>query len=178
MKELIVGLFTSRKDANNARRNLKTVGLENNDIVVIAKEEKVGILRSVRKHITGEGALTGGILGGLAGILVASIPVLLPGMGVLLIGPFVIFIGFAVGAVIGGTLGALVDLGVSTGQVKRYKKRIREGGVVLAAPLDEERIEEAQEIMETYKAEEQTVLPYRSTEEKIEVPSVLGVREK
>lgn len=172
MKELIIGLFASRKDANNARRNLKHVGLEKDDIVVIAKEDKVGILRSVRKHITGEGALTGGILGGLAGLLVASIPVLLPGMGVLLVGPFIIFIGFAVGAVTGGTLGVFVDLGVSVNQIKRYKKRIKAGGVVLAAPLDEEKIEKAQEIMGAYKAEEQTVIPYKAKDEMVEVKPV------
>ncbi len=165
MKELLLGLFSSLKDADNARTHLKEVGLTNEEMTVIEQEDRVSKLRTVRKHITGEGALTGGILGGLAGLLVAATPVVIPGMGFLIIGPFVIFIGFAIGAVTGGILGALVDLGISVSQIKRYKERIKAGGVLLATPIDEEKVEEAQEIMEDSKAEEQTIIPYKATEE-------------
>lgn len=165
MKELLLGLFPSQKDANKARLQLKQVGLQNDEITVIEQEDRVSKLRRVRKHITGEGALTGGILGGLAGLLVAATPVVLPGMGMLLIGPFVIFIGFAIGAVTGGTLGALVDLGISVSQIKRYRQRIKTGSVLLATPVDEEKVEEVQEIMEDSKAEEQTIIPYTSTKQ-------------
>lgn len=172
MKELVLGLFPSHKDAENARLQLKDVGVNNEEITLIAEEDRVSKLRTVRKHLTGEGALTGGVLGGLAGILVAATPVVISGMGILLIGPLVIFIGFAIGAVTGGILGTLVDLGISVSQMKRYKERIKAGGVLLATPVDEEKIEEIQEVMEESKAEEQTIIPYRSTEEKIEIPRV------
>jgi hypothetical protein len=77
------------------------------------------------KRLTGESVLTGAVLGGLAGLLVAATPVVLPGVRFLFGGPVVIFIGIIMGAVLGGILGILVDLGVSAGQIKKYKEHIK-----------------------------------------------------
>lgn len=169
MKELLLGLFLSRKDANNAQLHLTQVGVKNEDIFVIAREDRVAMLRTVRKHITGEGAITGGILGGLAGVLVASIPVILPGMGIVLVGWVVIFIGFAIGAVIGGILGVLVDLGISIGQLRKYKKYIRLGGALIVVSITEEKREEVQEILDNCRADEQIIIPYKLQNEKADV---------
>jgi hypothetical protein len=87
------------------------------------------------KHLTGESVLTGAILGSLAGLLVAATPVVLPGMRYIFGGPVVIFIGIVMGAVLGGILGIVVDLGISAGQIKKYKERIK-GRMLTKPPIN------------------------------------------
>src|SRR6185369_3858563 len=147
MKQLVLGLFSNQKNVDDVLLRCKEEGLKRRDISVIARDDRMILYRPVKKNMAGEGALTGGILGGVAGLLVAATPVVLPGVGIFAVGPAIILSGFAMGAVMGGFLGALVDLGVSANQAKRYEKKIKEGGVLLAVAVEEKKVEDIQELM-------------------------------
>ncbi len=164
---MILGIFPNREDADEALFHLTDNGFKTNEISVIANEERMDKYRS--KESGGDSILTGGILGGLAGLLIASAPVVVPGIGILVAGPLTVLTGFAMGAVTGGLLGALVDLGMSEGQAKRYEKRIKEGGVLLAVPVNEKTEEKARKIMKEHNAEELTII--HSAEESATIPS-------
>lgn len=161
MKQLILGLFSDKEHIDDVVTRLKVEGLRTRDMSVISREDRFVPYRSGKKNLAGEGALTGGILGGLAGLLVAATPVLIPGVGIFAIGPAIILSGFAMGAVTGGFLGALVDLGVSANQAKRYERSIKEGGVLLAVAVEENLVEDIEEIFEYYQCEEFTTVPYK-----------------
>ncbi len=172
MKQLILGLFSDKRYVDDILLRLKVEGVRNRDMSVVGREDHIIPYRSAKKNLAGEGALTGGILGGLAGLLVAATPVLIPGVGFFAVGPAIILSGFAMGAVTGGFLGALVDLGVSTNQAQRYERRIQEGGVLLAVAVDEDLVEDIEEIFEYYHCEEFTCVPYKLKTKMIEVTQI------
>lgn len=64
MKQLILGLFSSKKEVDSVLSILKSEGLPVKDVSLIASENHMALYRSAKKNTAGEGALTGGILGG------------------------------------------------------------------------------------------------------------------
>ena len=153
---MILGLFPKREDADEALFHLTDNGFKTDEISVIANEERLAKYRS--KKSGGDGALTGGLLGGLTGLLIAATPVVLPGVGILVAGPLTALTGLAMGAITGGLFGALIDLGVSEKQARSYEKRIKKGGVLLTVPVSEKTEDKARQIMKAHNAEELTII--------------------
>lgn len=158
MKKLLLGVFPKHEDADTALFHLKDTGIESEEISIIAREDKVKEYRS--RESGGEAVVAGGLLGGIAGLLIAATPVVLPGVGILIAGPLTVLTGLAMGAVTGGLLGALVDVGISESQARRFEKYIKEGGILLAVPVSEKTEAKARGILKEHNAEEITVIPY------------------
>ncbi len=115
----VVGVFRTEDDAIDAIKELRHQGYDENDISVIAKDRKEV------KHIHEEtgskapqgaatGMATGGILGGIGGLLLGAGALAIPGIGpIVAAGPIAAALGgAAVGAGAGGIVGALVGLGI------------------------------------------------------------------
>jgi len=86
----------------------------------------------------GTGAVGGGILGGLAGLLVGLGALTIPGIGpVLAAGPLAAALGTTlagagIGAAAGGLVGALVGIGVPEEEAEYYAEGVRRGGVLVS----------------------------------------------
>lgn len=169
MSQVVIGVFKYQDDAESALSDLKDLGYDANEISVVMKDireakhmqEKTGV------HVAegaGSGAVTGGAIGGLVGLLVGIGAITIPGIGAILIGgPIAAALGLTgaaatatsgavTGALAGGLVGGLVGLGVPEEEAKEYEEDIKGGGVLLAVPAYEERIDEVKRIMKHYKA--------------------------
>lgn len=164
MKQVLLGIFPKQEDADAALFELGDAGFISQEVSVIANEDK---MKEYQSGVGGEATVTGGILGGLAGLLIAATPVVLPGVGILVAGPLVALTGLAVGAVTGGLLGTLVDLGLSESQAQSYERRIKEGAVLLGVMVDEKTEKKAGGIMGKHNEEELVIVPYTEKKERV-----------
>ncbi|MFC3213001.1 MULTISPECIES: hypothetical protein [Novosphingobium] len=149
-------IFDTHAEAERAVSELRSLGLNDNDLSVIAHHGGTTTARSGDGEITDEhhrnvlrGILGGGALG--AGLGVAALAI--PGVGPLAAAgaiaasavPEAIGIGAVIGA-IGGTLNeALTKHGVSDEDATYYSDRIKNGGVVVTvedAGVDAGRVRE------------------------------------
>ena len=96
---------------------------------------KIPIPRQKTQNASGAG--TGATIGAVVGGIAAAIPALglliIPGIGQLLAaGPIAIILGgVAAGGVAGGLLGALVQLGVTVEDAKKYENLIEQGKILV-----------------------------------------------
>ncbi len=138
----VSAIFDTHAEAERAVNELRTMGVNDSDLSVIAHHKGTTTTRSGEGDVTDEdhrnvlrGVLGGGALG--AGLGVAALAI--PGVGPLVAGgaiaaaaiPEAIGIGAAVGA-IGGTLNeTLTKHGVDEQDATYYDDRIKHGGVVV-----------------------------------------------
>jgi uncharacterized membrane protein len=175
MAKTVVAVFSRSNDVETAVNNLKDLNYDPHEMSLVmkdvreAKELKSELGVSVAEGAT-TGAMTGGALGGLTGLLVGLGILTLPGIGPLLIaGPFATALGLtgaaattasgaATGAIAGGIVGALASLGIPKDTATRYEEQIKAGGIILAVPVHDQRVEEVRKIVERNGARDATVL--------------------
>ncbi len=152
----VSAIFDSHAEAERAVTDLRTLGIGDLDMSVLAHHKGTTTARSADGEVTDEdhtnvlrGILGGGALG--AGLGVAALAI--PGVGPLVAAgaiasaaiPGAMGVGAAIGA-IGGTLNeTLVKHGVSEEDADYYNARIKDGGVVVTVEdtdIDEARIRE------------------------------------
>jgi len=128
-----VGVFRSRAQAKRAIDELKSLGYQDSQIGLIAKDE-TGLgesdgTRSRWEEGTGVGAATGA----LAGLGVATAIALVTPLGPLLAGGVLVSIlaGAGVGAATGTVVGGLVGLGVNEEEALFYEERVYDGHFVV-----------------------------------------------
>jgi hypothetical protein len=140
----VFGLYSTRRQVENAVDELKVQGFRNTDISVLLPEN-VGTkdfahekgTKAPEGMATGatSGAVVGGALGWLAGIGALAIP----GVGPLIAaGPIIAALtGVGVGGAVGGIAGGLVGLGIPEYEAKRYEGRIKSGNILLSVHTDD-----------------------------------------
>ena len=140
----VFGLYTTRRQVENAVDELKAQGFRNTDISVLLPEN-VGTkdfahekgTKAPEGMATGatSGAVVGGALGWLAGIGALAIP----GVGPLIAaGPIIAALtGVGVGGAVGGIAGGLVGMGIPEYEAKRYEGRIKGGNILLSVHSDD-----------------------------------------
>jgi hypothetical protein len=132
-------LSTSEVQASEIVNQLRLAGFSNNDISALLPD-KTGTRDFAFEHHTKapEGAATGGLIGGLAcaalgwlaGAGYLAIPAARP---LIAAGPMMAALsGAALGAGVGGILGALAGLGFPEYVARRYRGKIREGNILLS----------------------------------------------
>jgi len=154
MSVTVVGVFDRVDYAEKAAREIREQGLRTDDISILVKNEdqaggdnKKGM---VNDNIS-NGTVTGGIIGGLAGLLIGAGLVAIPGLGIIAAaGPIAGLIG---GAATGGIVGGLVDLGIPEEESKKYESDVREGKVVFSMKTDEDKVESVRNILQANGAE-------------------------
>jgi hypothetical protein len=134
---VIIGLFPDPDDAAQAIRQLKDAGFTNEEIGVIVpnvgpegKPLVVDEDLDVEASAVKTGAATGGIVGGLLG-LIGSL--LIPGLGAVTLGGILAstLLGVGAGAVTGGLIGLLVGMGASQMEAEYFDRGVRAGGTLL-----------------------------------------------
>lgn len=149
MKKKVIGVFESPEQAVNAINRLKEKGYRKEFISIMAKnEEKVeSVERSTDVHEeedvaadAGKGALTGGILGAIGGLLVEGGVLLIPGVGPFIAaGPLMATLtGIVAGGAAGGLVGALIGLGIEKSEAKDYEDKLNEGNILVLVDTEDD----------------------------------------
>ncbi len=166
MASTIIGILPDRAHAEEAIASLEAKDYNPKDFTIIMKDDNNRVTEQSGKAAGGAvgGATTGAVVGALAGLLVSA--GILPGLGALFIGgPLAAALGLggaaavttsaaATGALAGGILGLLGQLGLSAQDAHTYEKRIKEGGVVIAVPTQFGEENEVTTILHDHNAEQ------------------------
>jgi len=143
----VVAIFENEEYAKNAAEEIKARGLKTADISIVARDGTSGTEdenKGVRDNIS-NGVITGGVLGGLAGLVMGAGNLVVPGLGIVAAaGPIA---GLISGAVTGGIVGGLVDLGIPEEKSMEYEKDIMSGRILFSMRVDEENENQVAEIL-------------------------------
>src|SRR5204862_3171146 len=96
-----------------------------------------------------KGAVAGGVLGGAAGLAASLAGLAIPGIGpILTAGPIIATLaGAGAGAVAGGVIGSLTEIGVEKQDAELYAEAVRRGGTLVTLRAEESRADEASAIL-------------------------------
>jgi len=152
----IIGIFKTEEHAIKAIDGLRSSGYADEEISIITKDEEKydSLTAKVGKDISNEknatngaaaGAVTGGTIGGLGGLLLGLGALAIPGVGpIVAAGPIAAAItGALAGGAVGGLAGALVDYGVPEVEAKEYEERINDGDIMVLVDDDEKKRDKA-----------------------------------
>jgi hypothetical protein len=153
----VVGLFETKTHAEKAIQKLQAAGFRKEALGVAMKH--AGKLEPVAEtadagDLSDEGAivgaLTGAELGVLLGLALVASPIVLPGLGTLLIaGPVAAALtGAGLGAASGGLLGGLIGLGIPESDAADYAAGIEEGGIIVSVEAGDSHAELARRILD------------------------------
>jgi hypothetical protein len=156
---LVSVVFDDRSEAESAAAELRSAGVPDSALSVIARHEGAGgdygdaNTHEVKEH--GEGLLKGAVAGGGIGALLGIAALAIPGVGPLAAAgaiastaiPEGAAIGAGAGALAGGLSGLLAKHGVSDEDASYYEERINNGGIFLSvdtehAAVDSDRVRE------------------------------------
>ena len=158
-----VGIFASQADAAVAYRDLRSLNLRGEDLIVLTPEASLEQLEGIpveEGEQPGMGKAIGGVIGGAvglaAGAAVASL--LLPGVGSIIaigLGAGSLGIGGAVaGAAGGGALEELLTRGLPKDEIFFYEDALRQGRtVIIVTSEDDDLLSRSKQIMERNGAE-------------------------
>jgi hypothetical protein len=134
----VVGVYESEQEAIIAIEELVKQGYDKQDICVIGKDLKnVNYIAdetgTVAEETAATGALAGGTLGGLTGLLVGVGALAIPGVGpIIAAGPIASsLIGAVAGAGLGGLTGALIGIGIPDDEAEYYGNSVKEGKILV-----------------------------------------------
>lgn len=163
-----VGVFSNRRDAEVALRELRDSNFPMDRVSVITRDADrqddiagTDVRDEVRDARTDNladegaktGAVAGGALGGLTGLLVGLGTLAIPGIGpIMLAGATATAIattlaGGAIGAVAGSLLGGLIGLGIPEEDARGYNERVSRGHYLIVVEGTDEEISRAQIIL-------------------------------
>ena len=145
----VAGVFDSKKEANAAVSSLLDTGFSKEHMSLIVSDNAHHALFPApaddEAMRTIEGGAAGALIGGALGALVAGLTlvgvVLVPGSGLLAVGPIMAALtGAGAGAIAGGLSGALIRAGYAVDEAKRYEKAIRHGKAVIIVHATDEMV--------------------------------------
>ncbi len=153
----LIGVFADHRQADRFVDALKRVGFTDRQIGVMTRgPDKEG---TAAEDTAVAGALTGGTLGALTGIVLTA--GLIPGIGPVLAGGGLLvglLGGVAAGATAGGVIGALVGLGIPEEHARHYEGQLK-AGRTLVVVQGGERFGEALAILRHIEESENTGQP-------------------
>lgn len=135
----VAGIFDNDLAADRAVAALLDEGFAKDDISMLVSRKTHDALFSStddEANRVAKGGIAGATLGGVLGALIAGLTavgvIVLPGGGLLAVGPVVAALsGAGAGATVGGLSGALIQAGFAADEANRFEKEINQGKVVL-----------------------------------------------
>ena len=172
MAKTVVGSFDSFEEAHRVVDQLRAMGIESNDVSLVANDARGQYAPSATGSAwTGTaatnsgssgstagdvatGAVAGGVIGGTAGLIAGLAGLAVPGVGPLVAaGPIAAALaGVGVGAVAGGLVGGLRHVGVSDTDAEYYAEAVRRGGALITVRVDDARANEVADLMRQHGA--------------------------
>lgn len=158
MSKTVIGVFTSRDQAEKAVNDLRSKGFDK-EISILAKDEQKSTANQDENSVmfgsedsVTDGTTTGGVLGGIAGLAIGAGALAIPGLGpIIAAGPIA---GLLSGAASGGIAGGLVDWGIPEERGRYYEGKVKEGRIVAAIQAADDKINEAAEILRRNEAQD------------------------
>ena len=161
MSKTVIGVFNHEDRAKEAINDLRSQGFDERDISLIVKDkqgesEEGGGDRdqgfTMERQDLSEGVITGGALGGVAGILAGAGALLIPGVGpIVAAGPLAAFLTGVVG---GGIVGGLVDYGIPEERGRYYESRVKQGDILVTLKVEEDETDQVTSLLKRYGAED------------------------
>ncbi|MDF2571263.1 MAG: hypothetical protein K0R55_2867 [Sporomusa sp.] len=143
----VIGVFSSRNNAEQAVNALRAQGFTTEEINIVSKNKSNQGQQGTEyfeDDIT-DGALTGGTLGGIGGLLLGAGALAIPGVGpILAAGPIAAALS---GAVAGGIAGGLIDWGIPAEAGKRYEQQVAQGGILAIIRSDAVKVNQAAQVL-------------------------------
>jgi hypothetical protein len=139
----VSAVFRDRHAAQVAYTRLTALGHGDNVNVLMSENTRAMFEEDDEQEIlTGgtravEGAGLGGAIGTAVGATLAALlaigsSVVVPGLGLVVAGPFAAgLVGAGAGAITGGLAGGLIGLGIPEANVESYHRALRQGGVII-----------------------------------------------
>ena len=166
MARTIIALFDNFKDAQDALDHLLASGFSQKDVSIMVPENRVDRARYGAGNVVATtdydaasgiatGAGTGAVIGGAAALIASLTNLALPVIGpVLTYGPISLvlatMLGAGAGAVAGGLVGALMEMGVPEEEARLYTEGIRRGGTLVAVRATEDQAQRAASILDEH----------------------------
>ncbi|WP_392533493.1 general stress protein [Nostoc sp. C117] len=169
----VVGVFTHRRDVEQALHELKDSGLAMEKVsVVVQNAERNHEIANGDKADEGAtvGGLSGGAVGGLTGLLVGLGTLAIPGVGpIMLAGAaatalVTTLVGASIGAATGTFAGALVGWGMSEEQAIAYNQRVEDGQYLIIVDCTSLEIPTVQAILQRWGIEEFGIYEHLNSE--------------
>ena len=138
-------VFDSRDEAERAVSELRSSGVPDSAISVIARQDGKNTSTDGAGEPNKSGAVKGALAGAGAGTLLGLAALAIPGVGPLAAAgaiaasalPEAAAIGAAVGATAGGLTGLLTKHGVDEEDARYYEGRINDGGIFVSVDTDD-----------------------------------------
>lgn len=163
-----VGVFQNRENVEAALNELKGANFPIDKISVIGRDSSEGqeLMEQPDKYVRdktaegiGKGALSGGALGGIGGLLLGLSTLVIPGLGPIFFAGsqaavFGTLAGSFYGAVSGTIAGALLGNGVSNELANMYSDRLSQGNYLFIVDGDLSEIDRAESILKSQGIED------------------------
>jgi len=157
----IVGLFDSMDQAQRAASNLEAAGIPRDDISLVANNENgryaannasdsgTSTGTTTTGSAIGQDAVVGAGIGGAAGLLIGLTGLAIPGLGWIATAGWLTatLIGAGTGAVVGGLVGALTQVGVPEEDASLYTEGVRRGSILVAVKAMDEQANRVAQIL-------------------------------
>jgi hypothetical protein len=151
----ITGLFDTHEQAAEAVRKLRDLGVRSEDISLVANNAEGTVANDEDDVAEGAeaGAGIGAILGGTGGLLAGLGTFVIPGIGPVVTGGWLLatavgaLAGAVVGGATGGLIGALTEAGVSESEAHVYAEGVRRGGTLVTARVEDGKADAADVIL-------------------------------
>ncbi len=134
MKRIVVGVFQNQDSAWTVVKDLTALGVPADEVSVISRyTNKLPDDSTPQETDVVKDAKTGAVIGGLTGLLIALSPIVVPGIGLALVGGGLLatLAGATLGGITGSFVGALTDLGLHSQVAHRYAHEVNRGGTLV-----------------------------------------------
>lgn len=158
MSKTVISTFNSRDSAERAVGDLRSKGFDK-EISIVTKDDKGGGERKKGDNAPAmggdplsDGATTGSVLGGIAGLVAGAGALAIPGIGpVVAAGPIAALLS---GAATGGIAGGLIDWGIPAERGRYYEDRIKQGNVLVSVRTDDNKVNDAASVLRRYGSQD------------------------
>ncbi|VBB08035.1 heat induced stress protein yflt [Lucifera butyrica] len=140
----VIGVFSTRDQAEKAVEELRRQGFSTEEINILSKDRR-GQGGDVQDDDITDGAMTGGTIGGIGGLLLGAGALAIPGIGpVIAAGPIAAALS---GAVAGGLAGGLIDWGIPAEASEHYEQEVARGGILAVIRTQSTKVNQAAQIL-------------------------------
>jgi len=155
-RSAVASLFLHRPAAEQAVHDLQAAGFMGNQIGIAMRDrteqgELVADSGVDATESAATGALGGGLLGGVAGLLIGIGALAIPGIGPVVAGGLLAsafgvaggtaVVGAGIGAAAGGFLGGLVGMGIPETEARHFETGVRSGNVLVVVNAEDRALE-------------------------------------
>jgi uncharacterized membrane protein len=158
MSKTVISTFNSRDSAERAVSDLRSKGFDK-EVSIVAKDDKGSVEHKKDYNAPtmggdplSDGATTGSVLGGIAGLVAGAGALAIPGIGpIVAAGPIAALLS---GAATGGIAGGLIDWGIPAERSRYYEDRIKQGNVLVSVRTDDNRVNDAASVLRRYGSQD------------------------